>query len=274
MSPILLFLFALVAIAIPIVGMAYWKRHAGGKWKHFFVGALIFIVFVYGLESVMHRFCLTMDNPISRFLNGNIWAYALYGGFAAGIFEETGRLVAFKTLMRKASDKKDAISYGLGHGGIEAILVMGVSYLVYAVFMIIYSSNGVEGLSQLMGTEGAIALTPTLESLSPGICCVALLERLCAITFHICASVLVFVAARDSKRFWLYPLAILLHAALDIPAAFCQKGMLPIWAIEVYVALFVIIIAFATRKIAKTYQDFNSKETDTFTEQTLSKSIE
>ncbi|MBP9991787.1 MAG: YhfC family intramembrane metalloprotease [Bacteroidales bacterium] len=251
MSPILLFLFAFVAIAIPIVGMAYWKRHAGGKWKHFFVGTLIFIVFVYVLEGVMHRFCLTMDNPISRFLNGNIWAYALYGGFAAGIFEETGRLVAFKTLMRKASDKKDAISYGLGHGGIEAILVMGVSYLVYAMFMIIYNSNGIDGLTQLMENEGSQTIVTTLESLSPGICCVALLERLCAITFHICASVLVFVAARDSKRFWLYPLAILLHAALDIPAAFCQKGMLPIWVIEVYVAVMAVVMVVVARKVWK-----------------------
>ena len=251
MSPILLFLFAFVAIAIPIVGMAYWKRHAGGKWKHFFVGALIFIVFVYVLESVMHLFCLTMDNPISRFLNGAVWRYALYAGLAAGIFEETGRLVAFKTLMRKASDKKSSISYGLGHGGIEAILVMGISYLVYAVFMIIYNSKGVEGLSQLTGAEGANALATTLGSLSPGICCVALLERLCATTFHICASVLVFVAARDSKRFWLYPLAILLHAALDIPAGFCQKGMLPIWVIEVYVAVMAVVMVVVARKVWK-----------------------
>ena len=44
------------------------------------------------------------------------------------------------------------------------------------------------------------------------------LSRVFAFSFHVGASIIVFYAARD-KKFWLYPLAILLHTVMDTVAA-------------------------------------------------------
>jgi uncharacterized membrane protein YhfC len=49
------------------------------------------------------------------------WLYAVLGALLAGLFEETGRFIAFKFLLKKRTDRKTAISYGIGHGGFEAI---------------------------------------------------------------------------------------------------------------------------------------------------------
>ena len=53
--------------------------------------------------------------------------YALYGGLAAGLFEETGRLLAFRFILKPHTARITALSYGIGHGGIEAFWVMGLS---------------------------------------------------------------------------------------------------------------------------------------------------
>jgi uncharacterized membrane protein YhfC len=60
-----------------------------------------------------------------------------------------------------------------------------------------------------------------------------MLERLSAIMAHIGLSVLVFAAARKRGRFFLFPVAILLHAVLDVPAALYQQGLLTILPLEI-----------------------------------------
>ena len=42
------------------------------------------------------------------------------------------------------------------------------------------------------------------------------------INLHVGLSMLVFTAARSRKSFWLYPVAIVLHAIADVPAALYQ----------------------------------------------------
>lgn len=39
------------------------------------------------------------------------------------------------------------------------------------------------------------------------------MDRVFTVVFHIGASIMVFYACRDEKKFWLYPMAILLHTA-------------------------------------------------------------
>ena len=48
-----------------------------------------------------------------------MWGYALFLGFTAGLFEEVGRYLAFTTILKKRLDWKNAVAFGIGHGGIE-----------------------------------------------------------------------------------------------------------------------------------------------------------
>ena len=48
----------------------------------------------------------------------------------AGIFEETGRFLAFKTVLRKKQGKDiNALMYGAGHGGFEAAALLGITMI-------------------------------------------------------------------------------------------------------------------------------------------------
>ena len=44
---------------------------------------------------------------------------------------------------------------------------------------------------------------------------VALVDRLIAFLYHIGASIMVFYAVKDKKKWWLYPLSILIHTVID-----------------------------------------------------------
>ena len=59
-------------------------------------------------------------------------------------------------------------------------------------------------------------------------------ERIFAVLFHIGASIIVFYACKDKSRFWLYPLAILLHTAMDFVAGLTSVGVWnpSVWALE------------------------------------------
>jgi uncharacterized membrane protein YhfC len=69
--------------------------------------------------------------------------------------------------------------------------------------------------------------------------CLAFAERVFAVLFHIGASILVFFACRDKKRLWLYPLAIIIHTAMDFVAALYLFDVIKLspWVLELIIAV-------------------------------------
>ena len=235
----------LFSLALPLGLMIWWKKKTGAKLWTFIAGAICFTVFAMVLERILHTFCLVQKNPVSNFIVNNTIAYMLYGAFAAGIFEETGRLFGFKVLLKKYNEKKDAIAYGIGHGGIEVIFILGISYLYF--FLAIC---GV--------TVGDAATTQTLldsvKNLQVSTCCMAMIERVSAMLIHVSLSLIVFVAAREKGKFWLFPVAILMHAFMDAPAVLYQIGVpIPLLAVEVLMIVLGIMYFVIGKKILDKY---------------------
>ena len=122
-------------LILPIGTAVWWIRKKKEKVRTVVIGALTWLLFAVLLESIPKLFLLNQATPIGRAVLGNTALAAAVGSLLAGIFEETGRLLAFKTVLRNRDNKETSISHGIGHGGFEAlyILVMtGVQYLVYA----------------------------------------------------------------------------------------------------------------------------------------------
>ena len=211
-------LAALVCVAIPLVLLFYYKRK-GAQVSPFFVGCGVFVLFALILESLMHQLVLKVL-PVGERIMGNTLLYALYGGFAAGIFEETGRFLAFKTVLKKKlGNDRNALMYGAGHGGVEAVLLLSATYASYIALGVMLNLGQVDKLTA--GLTGDMAqqmqaLLATVAAVTPLTCLLAVLERCAAMTIHISLSVLVWFAAKKPGKWGLYPLAILLHAAFDV----------------------------------------------------------
>lgn len=117
-------------IAVPVAIAIIWKLKKKEPITSILVGAATFLLFALILEKPIQNvlaFPTAMGLPehtVSRFLNANPVLLALVAGLFPGVFEETGRLIAFKTVLRKRKNKETSISYGIGHGGFEAILAV------------------------------------------------------------------------------------------------------------------------------------------------------
>ncbi len=240
----------LLMIAIPVIFFIYWR----GKHKeqtnigYLFAGAVGFLVSARVLELGVHYFCILADHPVSRFINGSTLAFVLYGTVMAGVFEECGRHIIFKYIMKKNRTRENAVLYGIGHGGIEILAVILPSMVLYLVIAILFSQGGVEeALNQLKITEetAAAALTSVQAAAAFDYALMAMnaIERLLAMLLHIGLTVIVFYGVINAKKVFL-PLAILLHMAMDTFPALYQRGAVPLWSVEIWAALWTAIVVF------------------------------
>lgn len=242
---------------VPALIIVMWKKGKRTSLIPVFTGMLSFFISVFILENLFHSIMIGHDGPIKSFLTGNGIIYGIYGGLAAGLFEETARFVSFKLLKRHTA-RKTAICYGLGHGGLEVIIILGISMAFNIVTLITVNSVGIDTMASSLSPGQAQSLRETInaiQSITPFTCIAALIERLAAMAAQISLSVFVFAAARR-EMFILYPVAILMHAFLDFPAGLYQSGIIPnMWIIEAIVVLIAMIYAFAASKL---YRNLNS----------------
>ena len=241
---------AALAVVLPLALALVWIRKKHEPVKTVLIGALMFLLFALVLEKPIQALVITGDQPVAAFLNAHPVWWALVVGLFPGVFEETGRLFAFKAILKKRKNRETAISYGIGHGGFEVILMLGVTYLTYLAYAAMINAGtfgAVIEQAAAIAPEQADALSALAEQiagLTPAGVGMALLERVFALLFHLGASILVFYACRDRGRFWLYPLAIILHAALDFLAGLTLSGAvtIPTMALEGIIAAFGMLV--------------------------------
>ena len=217
---------ALLGIAVPIA-LAWWlvKRH-GARLSTIFIGAGVFIVFALVLESLVHQ--LILKGPHGPAILGNIWYYALYGGLAAGIFEETGRFLAMKYLMKNEPARAlPGVAYGIGHGGAEMLLIFGVTMISNIVLSVMINTGSADTLiatTPAEAQEQVQAQFAQLQTASAGTFLFGIWERVSALILQISLSILVWTAVRKGgKWLWLFPAAILLHFLVDACAVVLAK---------------------------------------------------
>ena len=250
-----LIITVVLMIAIPLCFFIYWRREhktqTNISWL--IAGAVGFIVSARVLELGVHYFCIIADNPVSRFINGSTAAYVLYGSFMAGVFEECGRHIVLKYIMKKNRTRENAVLYGIGHGGIEVLAILLPTMITYLVIAVLFSQGDVEyALSSLKITEetAAAALPPIQAAAAFDYAMMAMnvIERLLAMLLHIGLTVIVYYGVINEKKAYL-PMAVLLHMLMDTFPALYQRGAVPLWSVEVWAAVWTAVIGFIAVKL-------------------------
>lgn len=255
----------ILAILIPIAAVIIFKlKNKAVKLRYFFIGAGTFIVFALILEQVLHYFMLpTIQSSGTAF-------YVLYGVLCAGIFEETGRFFAFKLFCKKENDPRASIMYGLGHGGTEAIILVGVTMISYAVTALTINAFGTEAIFGALPADQRLTAEMQIAELARFDMTGALLslaERVLAIVLHTSLSVVVFASIKMKGKLWLYPAAIALHALFDVPAALYQRGVIASTGVlELLLLAADIVLVFVTVKIYKAMKAELSERSEEFSE--------
>jgi uncharacterized membrane protein YhfC len=227
----------LMSIGLPI-GLAIYlcvKRKASPLAV--LVGALVFVV-----TQVLIRIpLLQLSSQMAWYqaMAANLVVIALFLSLTAGLFEETGRYLAFRFLLKNKLQTKNALAFGVGHGGIEAILLVGLSFINnFAFSMMINAGTFDQVVAPALGAS-AETLKSQLVGLAPESFAVAGVERTLTILAHIGMSLLVYYAVRYGKvRF--YFLALLAHTLINFGVVMIAQLNNGIWLSELYLLVWAV----------------------------------
>jgi uncharacterized membrane protein YhfC len=247
----------IVSFLLPIGLIIYARKRYSTYFSTIAVGALVFFIFVLVLESLFHLYVLKL-NPATKALMENPWIFAIYGGLAAGIFEETGRLIAFKFFLKKHRQWKDGFGYGIGHGGIEAMLLAGFAAINNLVYSLAINKGNFDSLiGSKLPPDTAEQLKNSLINSHWTLFLISGIERCFAIAIQIGLSILVIYAVKNRKYIY-YLLAILIHGLIDFPAVLVKKGVWNLWVVEGIAFVACIIGIYWIIRSKKIFSDDNA----------------
>ena len=240
-----------LSVCFPVALFVYFRRKKGADVLPFFVGCAVMLLFAFVQESLAHS--VVLGSPAGAAIRGNVWLYALYGGLMAGLFEETGRYLAFKTVLKKSlSNNANALMYGAGHGGFEAIVILGITSINNIAWSVMINSGSTgaitgalsgDALTQAEAVIGQLTTTPPALFLLGGV------ERVLAIILHIALSVLVWFAVKKS-RIQLFLLSIFCHFFIDAVTVLLSGFGVNALIIECAIAVITAVIVVISRKAA------------------------
>jgi uncharacterized membrane protein YhfC len=220
-------------MVLPIVLWVYFTRSFKLSRKLLLAGALTFIA-----SQVLH---IPLVLGINSFLqNLPLLVNAILLGLLAGIFEETARYILFKYILKNTTSWKEGVLVGLGHGGIEAILI-GVFAAVTFVNMIVYRNIDLSTVPSIPADQLELARQQVEAYWSApwSMALMGFVERIFAICLHVSLSVMVLYAIVYRRTVWFW-LALLWHAFVDAVAVYVGQEV-GILAVEGLVAVFAII---------------------------------
>lgn len=211
-----LFLTLILPFAVYI---AYGMKNKGkGVWTAWLLGAAGFFVMqviirlpIVNVLSILPGFTL--------FVQKHYILYCLILAFTAGLFEVVGRYAVAKMLAKNLSFTK-GIAAGLGHGGIEAVVLIGMTYINNLLYIIMINSGSYDTIIEQTAALGVdtsqlIAVREALLGTSAGMFYLAGYERILTMILHTALSLLVCYFVWKKKDILGIIICVVIHTIVD-----------------------------------------------------------
>lgn len=193
-------IFALfISIGLPLLALiyAFYRKRP----RAFLLGVLAFVVSQLVLRLPLLEYVSKNSTSFAMLRVTEPILYVLVLALSAGVFEELSRYVMMRFFLQQR-DWLSGFLFGAGHGGIEAVLFVGIS-----AFTLLFSQ----------------ALIPEHASFFAGG-----VERFFAMILHIGLSLIVLRSVVE-KKFLFVIIAIAIHTFVNAMA-----GLLPVFVPETY----------------------------------------
>lgn len=215
----------IVTLLGPIVAMIVYgvKNKGKGVWKAWLLGAAGFFV----LQVLIRVPILNVLGTFSwfqQFAEKQYLVYCLILAATAALFEVMARFAVAK-LLQKNMNYQQGVAAGLGHGGIEAMILIGMTYVNNLLYAVMINSgsfdamvaqtgamalpNAAELVEQLNQVKMALIETPAYAFYLAGY------ERILCVLFHTAMSLLVCCMVYKKKALLGVGIAFAAHFAVD-----------------------------------------------------------
>ncbi|MCA9554080.1 MAG: YhfC family intramembrane metalloprotease [Myxococcales bacterium] len=254
----------MAVIQVPVMGLVpillgFWlARRFRLGWKLWAAGAAAFVA-----SQVVHlplNWAVGLMGPPRGLGLLSLPGMAVAAGLSAGLCEEIARYLVLRFGLQRLRRSKanpqgsspgfwqEALQFGAGHGGIEAMIMALLTLVSLSVMLVLHWVPGIlrlepDTLRQTLEAADGFWHTPIPLTLAGAV------ERLSALTAHVAMTVLVMRTVATRNLAWLGA-AILAHAALDATAVFfaMRFGAWPTEAVVAVYALGFLAIILGLRK--------------------------
>lgn len=238
-----------VSLLLPLGFLVFYAlRHKKqGIWRAWLVGALGFFVPQILIRLPILTALSRMEGFVT-FAQTHPWSYSLSLAFTAGLFEVVGRYVVARCLKKNLTYRR-ALAAGLGHGGIEAMIITGLVYLNNIVYLVMFQTGSLDAqIAQAADPTALLAIKDGMMNTSWILFFLAGFERLLAMTCHAAMSMLVCYGVHRGKAAPTI-FAFAMHVCMDSVAGISQMIGRGLTLAQGYTIIYILLMAFTVLAI-------------------------
>ena len=243
-------------ILLPLVAATVVSARLRVSWRYFGYGALVFFVFQIATRVPITQLLQVAVAPRLAVSPTALWLWLAFLALTAGLFEELGRYVGYRVLLRNNPKTWDgAVMYGLGHGGLESILLIGLGTVIAVYALSSLAANGLQSAQDAQQSAAAQQLA-AVTSQPIWVWLLGGWERVCALTIQVALSVIVLQVFLRGTLMWL-GFALLAHVAVDgvtvaVPQLFADNRATGALVTEAVLTVFAAIALWVIVRLRRT----------------------
>ncbi len=235
----------ILMIAIPIVAILVLRKRWDLVMRLALAGAATFVA-----SQILHIPANSVLGRIFPMAEQSLIVQAIVLGLSAGIFEEVARYLVYRFWQKDARSWREAVFFGLGHGGVESILtgLLAALTLVNVIAISQVQDPTTLGLPEEM-VATTLAQVRDYWTMGAYLPVLAVAERVMALILHVSLSTLVVLSFRV-QSIWPVLAAILWHATANAVAVTVAQtwGAVAAEGAMAIIALLSIVILWGTRR--------------------------
>ncbi len=221
---------------LALVVMTIWKISAKGEFVPFFGGVFVYLAFTLCVKGIIDMLVAlaasnstAIEGLLFRGTTNNPTAFYAVGSVVLTVALETlGRFLGYRCVHKTRTDRRTAVSFGLGFGAAEAIVTVGLTALMYFSYAVSINEGG--GLDALLATltgSDADALRQVgdeLAALTAADCVWMIVERAARLVAQVALAVMVFASVHDAEQRNLLWIGAGVQLVCLLPLTFYQIG--------------------------------------------------
>lgn len=234
---------AVVCFMFPVIVTFFIRKKQRGYIGPIIAGALAFFLF----QMVIRIPIITSVLPSFGWYNeSNEIVVMIVLALTAALFETFGRWFTMKFLLKDRLSYYTGILHGVGHGAIEALLLVAINFVIYALFALQLNQGGLDAfMEQFAGSTSEVIesmknLADIIMNESSWTFLLSGYERVMTMIIHIGLSLLMMQGLVTKKVMKFSLITIGLHFLLDFGVQILPYYGVDIILVEGFVTLFAI----------------------------------
>lgn len=222
---------ALVSLVLPVALAVFFCMTRRMNWRLILTGLSVFSVTQVFIRMPLLN--LLSATEWYAAIAQNLWLLGIVLALSAALLENWGRYFGARFFAKGCSAYRDGLAYGLGHGGIEAFIVMGMNSFNNLYLALAVNNGTLDAMAENATAEqieivrAALVDTPASHFLMAGV------ERLMVMIIQVALSVVVFYAIRTGRKSYVW-VAVAAHFVVDYPIVVLQNSSM--WLVEGFIA--------------------------------------